>query len=75
VSLVVVLVGTQDVVNIAGVVRAMKNFELRDLRLVQPEEYEPIVLTLSPAEQEIIHQLEDHRCPTCGVPLERREVL
>jgi len=41
VSLVVVLVGTQDLVNIAGVVRAMKNFELRDLRLVRPEEYEP----------------------------------
>jgi len=41
VSLVVVLVGTKDLVNIAGVVRAMKNFELRDLRLVQPEEYEP----------------------------------
>jgi len=40
VSLVVVLVRTQDLVNIAGVVRAMKNFELRDLRLVAPEEYE-----------------------------------
>lgn len=40
-SLVVVLVGTQNIVNIAGVVRAMKNFELRDLRLVRPEEYEP----------------------------------
>ena len=39
-SLVVVLVRTQDLVNIAGVVRAMKNFELRDLRLVAPEEYE-----------------------------------
>jgi len=41
VSLVVVLVRTQDVVNIGGVVRAMKNFELRDLRLVQPVEYDP----------------------------------
>ncbi len=40
-SLVVVMVRTQDIVNIAGVVRAMKNFELYDLRLVQPEEYEP----------------------------------
>ncbi len=40
-SLVVVLVRTQDLVNIAGVVRAMKNFELKDLRLVAPEEYEP----------------------------------
>jgi len=41
VSLVVVLVETQDLVNIAGVVRAMKNFGLRDLRLVRPQEYEP----------------------------------
>jgi len=40
VSLVVVLVRTQDLVNIAGVVRAMKNFELRDLRLVAPVEYD-----------------------------------
>lgn len=40
-SLVVVLVETQDLVNIAGVVRAMKNFGLRDLRLVRPQEYEP----------------------------------
>ena len=38
--LAVVLVRTQDLVNIAGVVRAMKNFELRDLRLVAPEEYD-----------------------------------
>jgi TrmH family RNA methyltransferase len=40
VSLVVVLVRTQDLVNIAGVVRAMKNFQLTDLRLVAPEEYD-----------------------------------
>ena len=40
-SLVVVLVRTQDLVNIGGVVRAMKNFALRDLRLVQPAEYDP----------------------------------
>lgn len=40
-SLVVVLHRTQDLVNIASVVRAMKNFELRDLRLVAPEEYDP----------------------------------
>ena len=39
-SQIVVLVRTQDLVNIASVVRAMKNFELRDLRLVQPEEYD-----------------------------------
>lgn len=40
-SLAVVLVHTQDLVNIAGVVRSMKNFGLRDLRLVNPAEYEP----------------------------------
>lgn len=40
-SLVVVLVHTQDLVNIAGVVRSMKNFGLRELRLVDPVEYEP----------------------------------
>jgi TrmH family RNA methyltransferase len=39
-SIVVVLHRTQDLVNIAGVVRAMKNFELRDLRLVSPVEYD-----------------------------------
>lgn len=40
-SIVVVLHRTQDLVNIAGVVRAMINFGLRDLRLVAPEEYDP----------------------------------
>jgi len=40
-SVVVVLQRPQDLVNIAGVVRAMKNFELRDLRLVNPVEYDP----------------------------------
>lgn len=35
-SIVVVLVEPQDIVNIASVVRAMKNFELTELRLVQP---------------------------------------
>lgn len=39
-SLIVVLNRPQDVVNIAVVVRAMKNFELRELRLVAPEEYD-----------------------------------
>ncbi len=40
-NLVVVLHRPQDLVNIAGVVRAMKNFALRDLYLVQPAEYDP----------------------------------
>lgn len=40
-SVVVVLHEPQDLVNIAAVVRAMKNFGLRDLRLVRPAEYDP----------------------------------
>jgi len=39
-SLVVVLHEPQDLVNIAHVVRVMKNFGLRDLRLVNPREYD-----------------------------------
>ncbi|MBI4421910.1 MAG: TrmJ/YjtD family RNA methyltransferase [Gemmatimonadetes bacterium] len=39
-SLVVVLHRPQDLVNIAGVIRVMKNFDLRDLRLVAPVEYD-----------------------------------
>ncbi len=40
-SLVVVLQHPQDLVNIAVVVRAMKNFELSNLRMVAPLEYDP----------------------------------
>lgn len=39
-SLVVILHESQDLVNVALVVRAMKNFGLRDLRLVRPAEYD-----------------------------------
>ena len=39
-SIVVVLHQPQDLVNIASVIRAMKNFALIDLRLVAPEEYD-----------------------------------
>src|SRR5437867_13201834 len=39
-SVIVVLDHPQDLVNIAHVVRAMKNFGLRDLRLVAPREYD-----------------------------------
>src|SRR5881296_2361943 len=39
-SVVVVLHEPQDLVNIAHVVRALKNFGLRDLRLVNPREYD-----------------------------------
>lgn len=40
-SIVLVLWHTQDLVNIAGTIRAMKNFGLRNLRLVQPAEWDP----------------------------------
>ena len=39
-SLIVVLDQPQDLVNIAHVVRGMKNFGFKDLRLVQPREYD-----------------------------------
>jgi TrmH family RNA methyltransferase len=39
-GIVVVLHEPQELVNIAHVVRAMKNFGFRDLRLVRPREYE-----------------------------------
>ena len=39
-SIVVVLHEPQELVNIAHVVRALKNFGLRDLRLVNPREYD-----------------------------------
>jgi TrmH family RNA methyltransferase len=45
VNLVVVLNEPQDLVNIAGVVRVMKNFGMRDLRLVNPLEFEPKRIT------------------------------
>jgi len=41
VNLVVVLHEPQDLVNIAGVVRVMKNFGMRHVRLVNPMEFEP----------------------------------
>lgn len=40
-SVVVVLHEPQELVNVAHVVRAMKNFGFRDLRLVGPREYDP----------------------------------
>ena len=39
--IIVVLWETQDLVNIAGTIRAMKNFGLRRLRLVSPAEWDP----------------------------------
>jgi len=49
----VVLHEPQDLVNIAHVVRGMKNFGLRDLRLVNPREYEPYRV------EGIAHQTQD----------------
>lgn len=40
-GIVVVLWQTQDRVNVAGTIRAMKNFGLRTLRLVAPAEWDP----------------------------------
>jgi TrmH family RNA methyltransferase len=39
--IIIVLWETQDLVNIAGTIRAMKNFGLTRLRLVAPVEYDP----------------------------------
>jgi TrmH family RNA methyltransferase len=39
---VVVLVGTQDIVNVGGTVRAMLNMGLARLRLVRPEQYDAV---------------------------------
>src|SRR5437764_5273762 len=52
-SVVVVLHEPQDLVNIAHVVRALKNFGFRDLRLVRPREYDPYRV------EGIAHQTQD----------------
>ena len=52
-SILVILDQPQDLVNIAHVVRGMKNFGLRDLRLVRPREYEPYRI------EGIAHQTQD----------------
>jgi len=52
-SAIVVLDHPQDLVNIAHVVRGMKNFGLRDLRLVNPREYEAYRV------EGIAHQTQD----------------
>ncbi len=51
--IVVVLDQPQDLVNIAHVVRGMKNFGVRDLRLVAPREYDPLRV------EGIAHQTRD----------------
>jgi len=51
--IVVVLHEPQELVNVAHVVRAMKNFGLRDLRLVSPREYDAFRV------EGIAHQTQD----------------
>jgi tRNA/rRNA methyltransferase len=51
--MIVVLHEPQDLVNIAHVVRAMKNFGLKDLRLVRPAEYDAYRV------EGIAHQTQD----------------
>ena len=51
--IVIVLHESQDLVNIAHVVRGMKNFGMRDLRLVNPREYEAYRI------EGIAHQTQD----------------
>ena len=51
--IIVVLHEPQDLVNIAHVVRAMKNFGFRDLRLVRPREYDAYRV------EGIAHQTQD----------------
>jgi tRNA/rRNA methyltransferase len=60
--IVVVLHEPQDLVNIAHVVRGMKNFGLRDLRLVTPREFESYRV------EGIAHQTQDvlARVRTCA---------
>src|SRR2546425_1855059 len=52
-AVAVVLPEPQDLVNIAHVVRALKNFGFRDLRLVSPREYDPYRV------EGIAHQTQD----------------
>ena len=52
-SITVVLHEPQDLVNIAHVVRALKNFGFKDLRLVSPREYDPYRV------EGIAHQTQD----------------
>src|SRR2546425_983981 len=52
-SVIVVLDQPQDLVNIAHVVRALKNFGFRDLRLVNPREYDAYRV------EGIAHQTQD----------------
>src|SRR5436309_16013053 len=60
-SVIVVLDHPQDLVNIAHVVRGLKNFGLRDLRLVNPREYEAYrVAGIAHQTQDVLARVRTH---------------
>lgn len=60
-GVVVVLWQTQDYVNIAGTVRAMKNFGLSRLRLIQPVEYDPWrIQGIAHGTEDVVQRIESH---------------
>jgi TrmH family RNA methyltransferase len=60
-GIVVVLWQTQDYVNIAGTVRAMKNFGLSRLRLIEPVKYDPHRIEgIAHDTEDIVQRIEIH---------------
>lgn len=60
-GIVVVLWQTQDYVNIAGTIRAMKNFGLSRLRLIQPETWDPWrIQGIAHGTADIVEKTETH---------------
>ncbi|WP_420126817.1 RNA methyltransferase [Longimicrobium sp.] len=60
-GIVVVLWQTQDYVNIAGTVRAMKNFGLSRLRLIEPVKYDPHRIEgIAHDTEDIVQRIETH---------------
>lgn len=60
-GVIVVLWQTQDYVNIAGTVRAMKNFGLSRLRLIQPVEYDPWrIQGIAHGTDDVVQRIESH---------------
>ena len=60
-GIVVVLWQTQDYVNIAGTVRAMKNFGLSRLRLIQPVEWDPWrIQGIAHGTEDVVRRVEIH---------------
>ena len=60
-GVVVVLWETQDYVNIAGTVRAMRNFGLTRLRLVNPVEWDPYrIVGIAHGTQDVVDRIEVH---------------